>query len=484
MNIRTKIFLGFASMMVLILSMCVVSIEYLVNIRNDSRTASSHTDILSLAYEIEISLLEASRAEKNYILRGDRGYVSVVSEKSAKIRDNTDKIRLLDTEGLFGGELAAMEKLLGDYEKGVREAGAKHTDILQRDESLKRASDSAMRLQEMVYPVVQKAKIRQAHAARWSEETKIQAISAIVLFCVMVIITGAVMTYYIPLQVTGSIGRLIETIKKIEAGDARAKADSQSGDEMGELGGYFNRMLAALEDTRKRAVNAEKLASLGTLSAGVAHEINNPLTGILTSAHMVLKALPKNHKCREDLEIIISETIRCRDIVRGLLDFSRSSAAEKKPVRVEAVIDKTLTLVKQRIKDEGVSIDAVFDPAVPAVSADENRLEQVFLNITLNALEAMKGGGRLSIRAKQAGGFVNIEFSDTGCGIPEKNINAVFDPFFTTKEAGQGTGLGLAVSYGIIKEFDGQISIESAEGKGTMVTIKLPLSGGQEAESK
>ena len=204
----------------------------------------------------------------------------------------------------------------------------------------------------------------------------------------------------------------------------------------------------------------------------------------LTSAHMVLKALPKNHKCREDLEIIINETMRCRDIVRGLLDFSRSSAAEKKPVRVEAVIEKTLSLVKKQIKDEEVALSYEYDFSAPAVMADENRLEQVFLNVTLNALESMKEGGSLSIRTGHSGGFVSIEFADTGCGIPAANLNAVFDPFFTTKEAGQGTGLGLAVSYGIVKEFDGQIAVESEPGKGTKVTITFPQYAGEGPENQ
>lgn len=473
MSIRTRIFLGFASMMILILSMCVVSIEYLINIRNDARTASAQTKILGLAYEIEIALLEARRAESRYVVSRDRDFIGAVEGRTGKIRENTGKIRGLDSENIFAAELSAMETLLAEYLQSISMADS--------DYGLKRMEASAVRLQEAVSPIVEKAKDRQMRAARWSEETKIQAISAIVLFCLMVIVAGAGMTYYIPLQVTSSIGRLIETIKRIEKGERQARADAQSGDEMGELGGYFNRMLDVLEDTRKRVLHTEKLASLGRLSAGIAHEINNPLTGILTSAHIVLKALPKKHKCRADLEIIISETMRCRDIVRGLLDFSRSSAVDKVPVRVEAVIDKTLSLINKRISCDGVRLDTAFGRNVPAVLADANRLEQVFLNIILNALEAMGGGGQLTIRTDCLGDFVIVEFGDTGCGIPEKNMSAVFDPFFTTKEAGQGTGLGLAVSYGIIKEFDGQITLESSEGKGTKVTIKLPKHGGQQA---
>jgi two-component system, NtrC family, sensor kinase len=227
----------------------------------------------------------------------------------------------------------------------------------------------------------------------------------------------------------------------------------------------------------KQLLRSEKLSSLGKLSAGIAHEINQPLTGILTFAHLLLKKFKDDEATRKDLEIIVRETTRIRGIVQGILDFAREMPMQKKPMRVEQVLDRTLEIVVRQQRFFGIALVREYGQDVPEIVIDANLLEQVFMNIILNALEAMRGAGVLTVRTRRDKESVEIDFKDTGTGMPEEMIDKIFDPFFTTKDSseGMGMGLGLAVSYGIVKNHNGDILVQSKPGEGTTFTIKLPL---------
>lgn len=224
-------------------------------------------------------------------------------------------------------------------------------------------------------------------------------------------------------------------------------------------------------------MQSEKLASLGRLASGVAHEINNPLTGILTFSHLLMRKLKDNSELQKELEIIVRETNRVSIIVRGLLDFARESKPQKRPCNINELILHTLTLIERQSVFQNIRIMKNLDPQIPMILLDANQIQQVFMNILLNAADAMPAGGVLNITTflVSEDSFMQIKFTDTGCGIPEKNLNKIFDPFFTTKADKKGTGLGLAVSYGIIDRHRGQIEAQSEEGKGTTFIIKLPL---------
>jgi len=220
---------------------------------------------------------------------------------------------------------------------------------------------------------------------------------------------------------------------------------------------------------------SEKLASLGKLAAGVAHEINNPLTGILTNSSLLLEDLQSDDPRREDVDIIVKETIRCREIVKRLLDFAKQTKPLKKLTNVNALIENIILLVRNQATFRNISIEKQLVPQLPEILADTDQIQQVFINIVLNAAEAMVKGGSLTIETglSSTGEFVEVNFSDTGPGIPEQNRERIFDPFFTTKE--QGTGLGLSISYGIIEQHSGTISVDSIMGKGSTFTISLPI---------
>lgn len=220
---------------------------------------------------------------------------------------------------------------------------------------------------------------------------------------------------------------------------------------------------------------SEKLASLGKLAAGVAHEINNPLTGILTNASLMLEDLDQADPRREDVEIIVKETIRCREIVKRLLDFAKQTQPQKKLTNINNSIENIILLIRNQASFRNIQIEKNLDPDIPEIMVDPDQIQQVFINIIINAAEAMNKGGKLSIETKldKNSNYITIIFKDTGPGIPDELKEKIFDPFFTTKES--GTGLGLSISHGIIEQHGGTIDLDSKANEGTTFIINLPI---------
>ncbi|MBI4659007.1 MAG: cache domain-containing protein [Verrucomicrobia bacterium] len=233
----------------------------------------------------------------------------------------------------------------------------------------------------------------------------------------------------------------------------------------------------AAEDVYK-IMESERLALIGQLSAGVAHEINNPLQGIVTYSRLLLERMPAGGPGREFAQKIVTQADRCRDIIRGLLDFARPRKPDKRRSVVNVVLQECVSLVANQALFHNIEVVQDFDPNLPPVFMDPSQIQQVFMNLLINAAEAMAGGGKLTLstRFDPAGKTVEVDFTDTGHGIREEDLERVFDPFFTTKEVGHGTGLGLAISFGIVKEHQGTISVESAVGQGATFIVRLPMS--------
>ena len=206
----------------------------------------------------------------------------------------------------------------------------------------------------------------------------------------------------------------------------------------------------------------------------MAHEINNPLTGVLVFADLMREKENMDAQDREDLEVIIRETKRAREIVRGLLDYARETPSVKTHMNVNDVIRQTTQLLGNREAFQKVNIVEALTEDLPPVNGDRNQLHQVLVNLSLNACEAMLDGGTLMIGTSHKGNQVVIEVTDTGCGIKPEHIGQIFEPFFTTKPVGKGTGLGLSVSCGIVQQHGGSLEVESVPGKGTTFTITLP----------
>lgn len=235
-------------------------------------------------------------------------------------------------------------------------------------------------------------------------------------------------------------------------------------------------MLDTLQITQDQLVQSEKLASLGQLAAGVAHELNNPLGTILLYSDILLKELSPESPIKADLEVIVNETKRCKGIVSALLEFARQNQVVAQPTNLNAVIRDVVGRELKQQQNVPIEVIDLLDPDLPAIQADTSQLYQVVVNLVENAIDAMPEGGKLTLGTHLGpAGMVTFELEDTGVGISADNYPKLFTPFFTTKPMGKGTGLGLAIVYGIIKLHRGQINIRSEVGIGTRVTIQLPI---------
>jgi len=222
------------------------------------------------------------------------------------------------------------------------------------------------------------------------------------------------------------------------------------------------------------AMQTDKLSSLGRMAAGIAHEINNPLAGILLYSTNLVKKVPETGPLKKGLEVIIHETIRCRGIIQDLLEFSRERELAKVLADLNGVIDKALSILANEFRLNRISLEKRLSDNLPSVLIDVNQMEQVFINFFMNAVEAIQGQGHISVRSykdEDNQGIV-VEIADSGMGIPQELVERIFEPFFSTKP--KGTGLGLAVNYGIIQKHGGQIRVSSQPGRGTTMTIRLP----------
>jgi signal transduction histidine kinase len=234
----------------------------------------------------------------------------------------------------------------------------------------------------------------------------------------------------------------------------------------------LEKMNRELKETQEQLIRSAKLASMGELAAGVAHEIDNPLSVISGNIQLLLNKIEKGDSSREELGIIQRASERCGKIVESLLEYSRISQYKVEPLNVNELIEETLSLVEYQTSLQNIDIKKHLDPQLPQVKADADRIRQVFLNLLLNAKDAMSQGGELTLTTKKEGKFVEIEFKDTGCGIPEEDIPKLFNPFFSTKE--KGTGLGLSVSQRIMENHRGDIRVRGKLGEGSVFTVVLP----------
>ena len=308
--------------------------------------------------------------------------------------------------------------------------------------------------------------------------------------------------YFSTSRMIRPLRRMAAATQEIAKGTLSHRVAVNSRDEIGALAESFNQMTDHLREANEKLVEwgktlekkveertqelreiqahliqSEKLASIGKLAAGVAHEINNPLGGILIYSHLILEDTPKGSPHCENLKKIVRDTTRCKEIVKGLLDFARPKEPQMVPTDIHELLDKCLALMESHAFFQNIRIEKSYASVCPRIIADSGQLQQVFMNIILNAAEAMNGNGTLTLRTSldPARQEAAVEISDTGHGIKEEDKRRLFEPFFTTKEVGKGTGLGLAISYGIVKKHQGTIDVRSEAGQGAAFTVRLPL---------
>ncbi|REJ78338.1 MAG: HAMP domain-containing protein [Acidobacteria bacterium] len=305
-------------------------------------------------------------------------------------------------------------------------------------------------------------------------------------YLVFSVISALVPNLLLVLLIVRSISRPLQRLTvaavRVTDGEYGTEADlRKSNDEIGLLAQSFNemsrKMLSDIEELRKlneQLIRTEKLAALGTLSAGVAHEVNNPLASISSLIQMIERNGGVDESISEKLALIQTQISRIKSVTKDMMDFARARPAARTAVDLNEVINTSLRLAGFDKQFQKLELSTELDPNLPAVLADSDQLQQVFLNLFLNARDAMPSGGRLTVRTVQDGGSVGVTIADTGPGIGKEDLKKVFDPFFTTKSSGKGTGLGLAVCYGIITAHGGSLEPESTSD-GTQFTIKLPV---------
>jgi two-component system NtrC family sensor kinase len=419
------------------------------------------------------SVLEVRRYEKNYFLyHQEPDYLEALKfldDFERVLRDREDEV----PESLDASFWPALLTLAEDYREALNQVR-----ILARERGTEDSPpETDMREMRMVgQELISKAELLTDTARKKIQELLhyYRILFAFFFLSSISLIGGAV--YFLNSKIVKPLHTVEETTQKIAGGEFKLIPERNTRNEIGSLIAAFNRMVIQLQRNREQMIQSEKLSSLGTLTSGVAHELNNPLSNISTSCQILLEELDPHledyHK--ELLEGVEQQVVKARDIVRALLEFARQKDFEPRPVFVREVIEDTLKLIKGEIPSN-VEVRQEVESGV-MLDLDKARIEQALLNLIINALQAMETGGLLRIRSfsNEETKTVDIEITDTGKGIPPDILPRIFDPFFTTKDVGKGTGLGLSVTYGIIERMGGKIAVHSKMGRGTTFTISFP----------
>lgn len=419
-------------------------------------------------------IAQARRWEKNYFLYDTNLEDAVQSAGNAKtiLSQNLKKlITVLSAEetAMMIGHLEKYRSLLQELtvlkKSGIENTGKKH-----KIETSLRKHGAEM--------------VKVAAALVYKEQNSMNAmlhlIQRIPIYCFAVVFLLTIfLTRFLVKRLIRPLNLLIESTQRIAKGDfSPVPPICKYRGEFTAVEVAINHMLKELKSREVAMLESHKLRALGTLTAGVAHELNNPLNNIMLTAHSLLE----DHKDLSEDELLemindlINEADRSRSIIRNLLDFARESESVSEPLDLGVLVSETIKLALNQAKVSGAKIETQIQPDLPRIRGDRQQLKQVFLNLILNALDAVEKEGiiKISVRKTDIPKFLAVQVEDNGCGIPPHILPNIFDPFFTTKGPGKGTGLGLSVSHGIITMHGGQISIETEEGKYTRFTVTLP----------
>jgi signal transduction histidine kinase len=423
------------------------------------------------AFEIQ----EARRFEKNFFLYGTSLYDAL--EHASKARElleaNED-----DVASVIGG--AAAQRLmssLGQYESLLEELahatergaeGLSDPELHETENRLRRLGTALLTQASTMI-----AKERQAMDAM----VRTASTAAVISFGVMALMM-IVLAHQLTGQVIRPIGRFVRYVQRIAEGDFSPIAPARRyWDEFSTLAVAINRMLDELQARQEQLLQSRKMAAVGSLTSGIAHELNNPLNNISLTVETLLDDFEDTDDVQKKklLQDIFTQVQRAGATVRNLLDFTRKDQPVFTRIPVREVLEATLRLVGNEMALAKVVAELDVPPDLPPVTGNPRNLEQVFLNLFVNAIQAMPNGGKLGISAAREDDAVRVAVTDTGPGIPEEHLEKIFEPFYTTKEAGEGTGLGLSVSYSIVEKHGGRLEVASEPGQGTTFSVVLPL---------
>jgi len=437
------------------------------------RHVRSHLIVLGAIESVAFDLEQARRFEKDYFLYGTHleDALRLAESAATSLRSETPHLAEDDvSEGVLtlAEHLKDYSRLLSVCQTLARDG---NLDAARKGEIETHLREEGSAVTGLVETLASRERNALGHMLKVSETLPLALLGALLVLFILI-------SYFFTEALVTPIRRFQAYTRRIAAGDFTLIRPARTyRDEFSDLALAVNRMLADLQATQQRCVEAGKLAAVGTITSGIAHEINNPLNNI----SLTTEALMEDFKTMSDekkwsfLQDIYFETERASEIVKSLLDFTRTETIERIPLDVGAVIMSTQRLLQNEMMLNNVTLECDLPTHIPQVKGAANQLRQVFLNLFINAIHAMPSGGTLRVGANlHDEERVCVEVSDSGEGIPPAVLPHVFDPFFTTKEPGKGTGLGLSVSLSIIKRHGGDIQVESEPGKGTTFHVCLP----------
>lgn len=463
-SIKGQIFIIFAATFISLAALTLLNLWNVSTVKDRLLLGERYYDLFN-------DILEARRFEKNYLLYGDvaslregKDYLAQIDSLASSL--SGDIIRITDRKTFedFKSVLSGYEQTFRDYEaaggpaadREIRRHGKELTDFADRFLKIKRERIGKAIVKVSILPF---------------------AFLGIFLLLTLLVIKLISLALLRPLKV------LQTTIQDVARGDySPTSYEGVHTDEIHGLIGAFNRMARELEANQEHLLQARKIAALGTFTAGIAHELNNPLNNISLTAETYLEeyADRMDPEARELIDDILAQSERACDIVKNLLDFSRTERPAFSNIEAGEIVRSTIALVKNQIAIAGTRLDVKIADDLPPVSGDIRSLQQVFMNLVLNAVQAMPDGGALKIIVtREEPDFIRFDVRDSGMGIKPETIQHIFEPFFTTKGVGHGTGLGLAVSYSIVKRHGGRIEVKSEPNRGTDFSVFLPASGGE-----
>jgi len=465
-SIKGQIFVVFTVTLISLSALTLLNLWNLSTVKDRLLKAERYYDLFN-------DILEMRRFEKNYLFYNDDASLqegsyylnwidSLVTELSGDIIEITDR----GTFKKFRGLLDDYKAMLGLYETTGRTA----VDPEQMRRTGKELTDFADRF----------LRIKQERIRKAIVNVSILPFAFLGIFFLLMLLVIKLVS----LGLLRPLKLLQSTIQGVAKGNySPTSYDGLHTDEVHGLIGAFDRMARELEANQEHLLQARKMGALGTFTAGIAHEINNPLNNISLTAETYLEeyADTMDSDAKELINDILTQSERACEIVRNLLDFSRTERPALSDLDASEIVRSTVALLKNQIMLAGIGLNVEIPELLPPVHGSLRNLQQVFMNLLLNAIQAMPDGGTITISAAfDAPDFVRFDIRDTGVGMKPEQIEHIFEPFFTTKSVGHGTGLGLAVAYSIIKRHGGRIEVKSEIGSGTVFTILLPVAGAED----
>jgi signal transduction histidine kinase len=466
LTIRQKVMIGFILSIIGVLTIGVVAYRNLLRIEQKLK-------FVVIGHELHDDLLEVRRYEKNYLLYYGRVNYDEAMYNLEKARKISVAIKS-DFRGLKGAPyLAKLQNAIEGYEKTLKKmlilSESENPTRLERAKIESQLRETGKDLVDLSLKLAEFEHSRIEHILQVLKNN-------LGYLSLIFVILGVFLTIIVTRKIVRPLSVIERTTNRIARGDFTLLPVIQTKDETQSVVEAFNKMITELEKRQEQLVQAQKLSSLGILTSGIAHQLNNPLNNISTSCQILLEDIHDGdiEHINKLLTNIDQEIDRTRDIVRGLLDFSREREFQLDWINLENIVLRTIQLVSSHLPP---GVEILFEiPEDLDIYMDGQKLQEVLLNLVLNAIQAMpQGTGLININAKKNYQDIEITIKDDGCGIPSENLPHIFDPFFSTKEIGYGTGLGLSVAHGIVERHGGSITVKSKLGEGSVFAIKLPL---------